>query len=281
MQSQAPSAKWGLVLLCVAVGLSVRPAVAEPATPLSVAVDGTQFQVTLSDGRILRSPQLVGAVLTVATGGKTIRLRIDSVGPDPGDPTMGIRSSAAVFLYSFSVEAADGTWSNPCEAGPDGRRQGFPLAGRAREDGTIAPAGPGEFAITCTGGAEGKCVRFGYHPWENLPDGAPMLPVYNACVHLIRADYAGDGSATTRNGQPIDIYDVFGIQAPANDPAMRFEAGWTPEGAVCVNHVRVKDNATLADIETHSPALAGRVGGVCTEDFARAYGAILFVRSPP
>ena len=32
--------------------------------------------------------------------------------------------------------------------------------------------------LTCTGGAEGKCVRFGYRPWETLPDGTPMLTAY-------------------------------------------------------------------------------------------------------
>jgi hypothetical protein len=185
-----------------------------------------------------------------------------------------------VWLHGFSVEAADGSWSNLCGVGPDGRRQGFPLAGRAQPDGTIVAAGPGEFASTRTGGAEGKCVRFGYHPWENPPNGAPMLPLYNACVHLVRADYVGDGSATRRNGQPIDIYDAFGIQSSANDPSQEFAAGWGLNGAVCVNHVRAKDNATLDGLAAHRPLLAGRVGDVCTEAFARAHGAILFDRSP-
>jgi ADYC domain len=266
--------------LCVLLAAGV-PA-AEPAVPLSVVVEGTQFVVTLADGRVLRSPQLAGAVLTVAIGGKNVRLRIDAVEPDPGDPARGVRRSNDVWLHSFSVAGANGGWSNACDVGPYGRRQGFPLAGRARPDATIEPGGPGEFLLTCTGGAEAKCVRFGYHPWENLPSGAPMLPVYNACVHLVRADYAGDGSATTRNGQPIDIYDVYGIEAPAYDPAQQFEAGWNAQGgAVCVNHVRVKQNATLDAIAAHSPRLAGRVGAICTEAFARAHGAILLVRSPP
>ena len=69
------------------------------------------------------------------------------------------------------------------------------------------------------------------------------------------------------------------MQAPAY--AYEFEAGFAPEGAVCVRHVRVKENATLASVEASAPRLAGRTGAVCDEAEARAEGAILFVRSPP
>jgi hypothetical protein len=247
----------------------------------SIEVEGTGFKVTMVDGRALRSPELVGAVLRIAAADGDIRLRIDAVEPDPGDASAGIHPSQAVWLHSFSVGSADGSWTNLCEPGPDGRRQGFPLAGRTRADATIAPAEPGAFILTCTGGAQGKCVRFGYHPWERGPAGVPLLFAYNACVRLVRADYAGDGHGTTRNGQPIDIYDALGIQRAADAPGYEFEAGWTPEGAVCVRHVRVKENATLAKVEASAARLAGRVGDICTEALARAAGAILFARSPP
>ena len=274
----------GAVLAAALVGLIAlgggTGAAQNAAAPTNVIAEGTQFKLTLSDGRELRSPQLVGAVLTVSLGGGISRLRIDAVRTDPGDPGHGIPASPKVWLHHFLVERPDGGWAEVCETGPDGSRDGFPIAGRARPDGTIEPTSAGDFVLTCTGGAEGKCVRFGYHPWETLPDGTAMLAVYNACIHLVRADYAGDGSATTRNGQPIDIYDVFGIQEPGNDPRYAFEAGWTADGAVCVNHVRVKENATLDGLVEQAPRLAGRVGDICTEEFARAHGAVLFVRSP-
>src|SRR6202162_534078 len=38
----------------------------------------------------------------------------------------------------------------------------------------------------------GKCVRYGYHPWEQAPDGRPMRDYYDACVRMVRADYCGD-----------------------------------------------------------------------------------------
>jgi hypothetical protein len=45
--------------------------------------------------------------------------------------------------------AASGGWRNLCEPGPDGRRQGFPVAGRARaSDGLLEPAEPGIFELT-------------------------------------------------------------------------------------------------------------------------------------
>jgi hypothetical protein len=252
-----------------------------PAAELrSLDVVGTHFKATMSDGRVLDSTQLVGALLTVAGAAGAVKIRIDAVEPDPGlDPNRGKPSD--VLLHSFSVQGPDGSWTNLCEAGPDGRRQGFPIPGRARGDATIGAAEPGLFELTCTGGAQGKCVRFGYHPWEQGRGEPSAFDLYNACVRLVRADYSGDGKGTTRNGQPIDIYDMLGVQEPANDPAHEFEAGFSSEGAVCVRHVRVKENTSLEALEASVPRLKGQTGAICTEDYARSRGAFLFVRSPP
>ncbi len=91
----------------------------------------------------------------------------------------------------------------------------------------------GRFFITCTGGAEGKCVRFGYKPWRQVPR-ASLAPYYQTCVRLVRADYCGDGTGHTRNGTPIDIFDKIGIQRDEAAPGLTFEAAWGPDGAVCV-----------------------------------------------
>jgi hypothetical protein len=50
---------------------------------------------------------------------------------------------------------------------------------------------------------------------------------------------------------------------------------------VCVRHVRIKENVSLEELERLHPRLKGRTGTVCTEDFARAHGALLFNRSQP
>src|SRR6516162_8089624 len=180
---------------------------ASPSGHRSVEAEATQFKATMSDGTVLRSPDLVGAQLVIVVAGRRIVLRIDAVEPDP-DARLG-----EVWLHTFATQADDGSWRNPCEAGPDGRRQGFPLAGRVRRSNTeFEPAEPGTFELTCTAGAQGKCVRFGYFPWA----GPEALALYNACVRMMRADYCGSGEPHTRAGTPIEIYDNSG--STRNEP---------------------------------------------------------------
>jgi ADYC domain len=272
-----------LAIVCATLyfSLNAQGDAGEAAAVKSIEVVGTQFVVALANGQVIHSAELIGATLNIATEAGAMRLRIDAVEPDPGDQARSALSSDAVLLHTFFYQTPEGDWRNLCEAGPDERRQGFPLEGRARKDGTIEPAEPGVFEITCTSGAQGKCVRFGYHPWEKQPDGSPMRSFFNSCIRLVRADYSGDGRGTTRDGQLIDIYDFLGVQSKGDDPARDFEAGWSPEGAVCVRHVRVKENASLAALEDAVTRLKGRTGTICTEEFARAAGAVLFNRSPP
>jgi hypothetical protein len=184
--------------------LAAGPGTAAPQTSVkAVTVEGAEFSVAFADGSILPREALKGMVLTFGDGsGRQRRLRIDSVEPDPKD------KDGEVMLYGLSEQDLEsGEWRNACLPDPDGRRLGFPLAGSFTADGRYEPA-KGKLLITCTGGAEGKCVRFGYKPWGRAADGTSLLPYYQACVRLVRADYAGDGRGTTRNGQPIDIYDT-------------------------------------------------------------------------
>jgi hypothetical protein len=121
-------------------------------------------------------------------------------------------------------------------------------------------------------------VRFGYRPWASGPDGESLAPQHAACVRMVRGDYGGT-RPFTRNGMSIDLYDLQDIQKSDMAADQAFEAGWTPDGAVCVHHPRVKENVTLEQLEAEFPRLKGRTGAVCTEDFARQHGAILFNRS--
>lgn len=231
---------------------------------------GSTFRVVRADGTVLAQDELPGSVLTLGDGsGATRQIRIDAVEPDPRDP------AGEVMLYTLSEpDAATGTWRNACEPDPDGRRLGFPLAGAFTADGRYV-ALPGRILITCTGGAEGKCVRFGYKPWRTTPDGIDLAPYYQACVRLVRADYGGDGVGHTRNGTPIDIFDRIGIQRDEVAPGMTFEAAFGPDGAVCVAHTRLPDVLSMHDLAEHYPRLAGHVGTRC-DDTAHA---LVFVRS--
>lgn len=255
----------GLFLLAgllSALVLSGAAGAEDAASTEAVEADGTAFVVRWGDGAMLRSPDLLGKVLTLAIGGRPVDLRIAAVEIDPDE------ESGTVWLHSFERRRPDGSWDNPCGAGPDGRRQGFPLRGKG-----------GGIELTCTSGAIGKCVRFGYRPWADGPDGRPLAPLHAACVHLMRGDYGGTNEPWTRNGMVVDLHDDRGVQPPAEGDGWTFEAGWTEEGAVCVHHARVAENVTLAELERRYPRLAGRTGAVCTEEFARANGAILFNRS--
>jgi hypothetical protein len=251
------------VILVFIAWLGVAASAAAHVAP-RMTVGGTEFVVTLGDGRVMRRRDLAGTVLDVRFAGRPMRLRIASVEPDPQDRT------GTVWLHTFETPDADGGWRNFCTAGPDGRRQGFPLAG-----------GPDGVELSCTAGAIAKCVRFGYRRWTDAADGAALAPLHAACVRMVRGDYGGAGRPWTKDGMQIDVYDDHGVQRPDNGPDDAFEAGWGPGGAVCVHHVRVSENVALAELEILYPKLRGRTGAICTEEFARAHGALIFNRSRP
>jgi len=244
--------------------LCATPAMADPT---AVDVVDTRFRVTMADGQVHHSDQLTGAVLTIGLAGRLARVRIDAVEQDTR------RGGGDVWLHSISIESADGQWRNICQPDPEGRQFAFPIAGRFGADGMLRPAEAGRFELSCTGGAWAKCIRFGYKPW------ALGLDAYNACVRMVRADYGGRGEGTTRNGMPIDMYDRLGIQTTDYDNPLVFESGWGPDCAVCVHHPRVAGNVTLEQLEARYPHLKGRTGAICTEEFARAHGALIFNRS--
>lgn len=246
-----------LLILGLGAPVSTRP---------GLRVEGTEFVLAGADGREQRSAGLVGAELELGAG---VVVRIDGVERDPAD--------AGVWLHRFSVR--DGSdWNALCQPDADGKQLGFPLAGDFDDTGRFVDK-PGVFSLACTSGAQAKCVRFGYAYWRKSPDGASLRPQYEACLRMVRADYCGDGVPATRDGTTIDVYDDHGVQRTAGDPGFRFEAGWSSEGAVCVNHMRVESEAMLDELAARCPRLATRLGASCTEASARERGAVLFNRS--
>lgn len=259
-------------LLILAIMLLAGAALAQGRQVTAIEAHEGAFRVTLADGSIREREALTGMVLVYAAGEQRIRVRVAGIRPDPTDPT-GRR-----LLHDFRDDA---TGEPFCQVAPDGTREGFPIAGRTDPAGMLLAAEPGAFEIVCTAGAQGKCARFGYAPWLAQPDGRPMTELYNACIRMVRADYCGLGEATTRNGMNIDLYDIHETQIPALSPEQSFEAAWGPEGAICVAHVRVKENTSLERLAATCPRLVGKLGPICTETSARAAGARLFNRSAP
>ena len=231
----------------------------------SVRVDGASFRLAATDGSVLTSADLVGSVLGVRMNGSEVRIRIDNVARDPSDPT------GQLLLHTISIQRQGGAWQPLCATAPDGTRAGFPLAGRSAKDGILLRPRAGDIEIVCTSGAQGKCVRLSYQPWK-----PSMLPMFNACVRMMRADYAGRGQSETRDGTLIQVFDRAGIHPMRGNDLSAFEAGWDEHGAVCVRHPRIASRATLHQIEASSPRLTGRIGAMCTPDKARSLGALIF-----
>ena len=139
--------------------ISVVLGAESPPTSGRIQAEGTEFRVTLPSGRVLAESQLVGTVLTITDAhGKPQQVRIDAMEPDPTD------RDGDIWLHTLSIQDADTReWTNFCAPGPDGVAKGFPLSGRWTVDGRHVPD-EDAFALICTGGAIGKCVRWGYKP---------------------------------------------------------------------------------------------------------------------
>jgi hypothetical protein len=256
-----------LLGLIAALAGDVTARAAEP-TVVGIEASGTAFRATLSDGSVKQGMEWAGAVLVFKVKDAVMRIRIASIVPDPTDKT------GTVLLHDFRI--AD-TGEPLCSPAPDGTRLGFPLAGRTAKDGRFVEATPGTFELICTAGGQGKCVRFGYHPWKTAPDDRPMRDYYNACVRMLRADYCGDGHGWTRDGTLVDVWDDHGIQVRDNDAGLSFEAGWASDGAVCVAHSRIPENISVEKLKSYCPRLAAVPS--CDESAARGAGALIYNRS--
>jgi hypothetical protein len=262
------------------LALALSDGAAAAARIDTVEIDGTAFRIRLSSGQVLQGIGLEGAELRVVLAGETSpqAIQIRQIVRDPTDP------DGEVLLYRIGVvDPVTGALGELCEPDAKGERWAFPLKGQWDAGGRrISDRG---FTLTCSAGAQGKCVRFGYKPWKTTADGIDLGAYHQACVRLVRADYCGD-QGTTRDGMLVDIYDRLGIQQPADDAArqgLRFEAAWSPDGAVCVAHTRVPVNMTLAHLGEVCPRLRGHLGeAVCSEAAANAGRlgpALLFNRS--
>jgi len=239
---------WGLILALVFT--RSQPVLAVEG---QIRLEETELVLRLDDGRVLRGEGLVGLKLVLGNDQQDVEVQIDGF---EEDRTI---LRAPLPLYHMSVSQADGTRSDLCNPDPGGRRAAFAF-----------PDGKGGFTLTCTSGAEGKCVLFGYRPWETR-EGVPMRDLLQACIHLLRADYGGDDRPSTRNGTLVNLYDRFGIQHPDAASGMEFEAAWGPDGAVCVAHPRIADNITLEQLAERYPPLRGHLGPeACNEEAMKA-----------
>ncbi len=238
---------------------------AEASTGGSLSVDGTEFVLVTADGQTRKGLQLVGATLNVETGGKQMDITI-TAGENDATAVGG-----RVVLYRFVTKNANGDETDLCEPDADGKTWGFPI-----------PDGRGGFELTCTSGAIGKCIRWGYRFWEEKPNGPPLRALHSACVHMVRGDYGGDGRPTTRNGTLVYVCDRFNVRPCDKNPPLAFEAAWGANGATCVARPRIAKDISLAQLRKQYPKLKAHTGPrLCTQKSAsRDPATLLFNRSP-
>lgn len=235
-------------------------------------VEQAKFRLELGDGRFLEGDSLVGVILRLRDGaGRPLHIRIESLN------ATAEQSAAGLELYGLSRRDGQGRWSPLCKLGADGRALGFPLPAVAAGD-EAAAVGPG-FSLACTAGARGKCVMLGYRPWAVTAGGQSLRPYFDSCVHMMRADYCGDGVPHTRPGIRVDPWDRAGVQSAIGD--MPFEAAWGPHGAICLARVRVPALSSLQQILAGCPRL-DRIPPASCEARSQApdSAALLWNRSP-
>jgi hypothetical protein len=211
----------------------------------AVRLEGTRFH-GLHGGRSWSGADFLQARFTGRLGdGSPVELRVDAISP-------GLGEDADVWTYRVSyLEPSDGLWrpicpsedGQPLEAIPVvGRwdyRAGVPGQGGARYD------DPTAFTFACEGAAIAKCVRFGYKPWASV-GGVSLAAYHQACTRMVRADYCGDGTSHTVDGQWVNVYDALELQRDTE--AWALEAVWDAEGARCIaSRTRAQAPVVCAD----------------------------------
>ncbi len=200
-------------------GVSLNDATLGGSSLTDVRLDGSTLTGTRGDGTVVTGADFVGARLKGWTvDGRKVHVRIDGYS-QAGD----ISGYDASFAYSDE----DDVWQPVCTSGGEA----VPLYGTWNADGSKT-ASDSVVTFACPGGALSKCVNFGYAPWRSQ-DGTSLAPYHQACTRAIRADYCGDGTSYTQDGNTIDLYDTIGVQADTQP--WTAEAEWNEGGAACMS----------------------------------------------
>ncbi|MFO0578098.1 MAG: ADYC domain-containing protein [Polyangia bacterium] len=142
------------------------------------------------------------------------------------------------------------------------------------------------FTFACVNAALGKCAMWGYWRWSAKQEckggsckNQDLAYWHEACQHMVRADYCGNGVPHTRNGTTIDVYDGIGVQSRAYAAGFSMEAEWRHDGAHCIQHTRWTKamdshpyNTDLAHIQAVCPErLAANNPGECANESSSNY----------
>lgn len=137
--------------------------------------------------------------------------------------------NAGEYEYAIMVKKGSAPLKPLCS---DGWNRAMPIAGAWTEQGTHNTKSA-NFSFACNGSTAVKCTNWGYKPWVSAER-------HQACTRMAVADYCGNGNSHTLDGTLIGLWDnvasinPFGSEAAGFD----FEAGWLPEGALCMRQKR-------------------------------------------
>jgi len=189
------------------------------------SIRGTTLVGVTVPAPLRKGEQRIGSVVTGATdAGELLRLTV-----------IGVERDEESGVITFALGLGDNV--NICGEGGQGQFvPGTWDAFGARSNSIEVAGRTFDHTFSCTNGVIAKCVRWGYDP---ATVGADL---HQTCTRMARADYCGDGVPHTENGTLIDIADQSGINALSDDTGeFVFEAGWGPDGAICVNKPRYYD----------------------------------------
>jgi hypothetical protein len=235
----------------------------------SLSLDGTVFHGSIGT-TLYSGTDFAGAKFDGLSGdGTAVKLKITGVHP-------GVAPRPEVWEYDVVVKT-DLAWVPLCTDGWGVTHTAIPVMGRWDYRQGVAGGGskiddPGSFTFACSGmSAIAKCVTLGYEPWATV-SGQPLADFHQACTRLIRADYCGDGTSYTVNGQWVDVYDGLGVQHD-DQPLWIPEAEWDGAGARCFNPYN----------RSHSllPCFSLRVMPGCGDPLDFLLGTQLIDKTPP
>lgn len=232
--------------------------------------DSQVMNLRLAGARLVRAGRgeapldLAGATFAATlSDGSPVALRVDAVSP-------GATPDVLRYAVSWALAGSD-AFAPLCGTDDGAPALAIPLRGTWDESSGTPTGGahvddPSVFTFACEGHALAKCVELGYAPWRRAVECRPqggchlltLAPLHQACTRLLRADYCGDGTATTREGTVVDAWDALSVQRD-EAPSWTFEAEWGASGAACVAATRW---ATFGEAQT---SVQGYIAEHCPE----------------
>jgi hypothetical protein len=217
--------------------------------------------------------QLIGGQLldteiefTVTDAGNTVQdiLKIDAI-------TQSAGLYPDIYFNRVLRKVGSNAWESLCFDGSSNPTEAIAMKNDWDPDSAARISDPDAITWACRGAALAKCAEFGYRPWAQYA-GTSLEDYHQACVRMVRADYCGNGTTYTTNGNPIDVADDLGIQT--HDTAWGVEAKWGPDGAVCLNTPR-----KLQHPRASIPCAAQLP--TCSNSAVTEHGGILMTRVVP